>query len=1137
MAGITRSLGAESSQRPEVTRGVDRKIVDSLQQMLQEKNNLVRMFKNALQRMPSDEYKIVIRADKTPTGEHERRFNAPTSDEVAVIIVGNEFDKRDIVLQKRSNLLQRISETHRSYDALQYPLLFWEGEDGYNFNIYQIDAVTHAATNKKVSAMNYYAYRIMVREGHNHLLRCGRLFKQVLVDMYAKIESERLSFLRWNQKRLRAEEYIHLRDAISRDANAEDIGKIVILPSSFTGSPRHMHEYTQDAMMYVRSYGRPDLFITFTCNPKWVEIESLLLPGQTAGDRHDLTARVFKQKLTKLMDAIVKLRIYGEVRCFMYTIEWQKRGLPHAHILIWLKEKIHSDHIDKIISAEIPDKEEDPLLFNIITSSMIHGPCGNLNPTSSCMKDRQCTKRYPRSFLLETQTGQDGYPQYKGRKPEDGGHVAVGKIKQREVQIDNRWVVPYTPLLSKTFQAHINVEYCNSVKSIKYICKYINKGSDMAMFGVSNDNDEISLYQMGRYISSNEAVWRILSFPIHDRHPTVVHLENGQRITFTPQNAAQLAADPPHTTLTAFFKLCTEDPFAKTLLYPEVPQYYTWNISKKQFYQRKQGVKVPGTTIRRSDALGRVYTVHPNNAECFYLRMLLHVVKGPTSFEHIRTVEGEVCSTYRQACQKLGLLEDDQHWDTALSEAAAISMPCQMRLLFSIILTTCAPSDPMALWEKHRDSLSEDYLLQLRRTANNFDLQMSDILYNKALINIEDTCLSIVNKPLQELGLLSPPRDDIDIVDTDVVRETNYNRDELHRFVETNVPLLVGQQRTSYNIIMDRISTQKGGIFFLDAPGGTGKTFLINLILAQVRKNGDIALAVASSGIAATLLAGGRTAHSALKLPLDFCATDTPICNIKKNSGQATVLKTCKVIIWVECTMANKKALEALDRTLQDLRGQEATMGGALLLLAGDFRQTLPVIPRGTPADELNACLKLSYLWRRVQILTLTTNMRVRLQSDAASQEFSERLLQIGNGTFMNSPGNYSITFPEDFCNLAESINDVVNSVFQDIATNYKNHGWLRERAILAPRNDQVTNLNISIQDKLPGAVTTYKSIDTVIDPEQAVHYPVEFLNSLEPSGMPSHQLLLKGQISFSGPTATKGWKLPGASEAQNSQS
>lgn len=118
-----------------------------------------------------------------------------------------------------------------------------------------------------------------------------------------------------------------------------DNHKIVIRADKTPVGQRHMHEYAQDAMSYVRHYGRPDLFITFTCNPKWADIKDNLFEGQTSADRHDITARVFREKLKKLMDLIVKLRVFGEVRCYMYSIEWQKRGLPHAHILIWFKTK------------------------------------------------------------------------------------------------------------------------------------------------------------------------------------------------------------------------------------------------------------------------------------------------------------------------------------------------------------------------------------------------------------------------------------------------------------------------------------------------------------------------------------------------------------------------------------------------------------------------------------------------------------------------------------------------------------------------------------------------------------------------------------------------------------------------------
>ena len=115
----------------------------------------------------------------------------------------------------------------------------------------------------------------------------------------------------------------------------------------------------------------------------------------------------------RLMEVIVKGKIFGTVRCWMYTIEWQKRGLPHAHILVWLKEKIRPDQIDLLISAELPDPRLDPRLFQTVKNSMLHGPCGPLNKNSPCMKDGKCTKCFPRPFLKETQTGEDGYPLYR----------------------------------------------------------------------------------------------------------------------------------------------------------------------------------------------------------------------------------------------------------------------------------------------------------------------------------------------------------------------------------------------------------------------------------------------------------------------------------------------------------------------------------------------------------------------------------------------------------------------------------------------------------------------------------------------------------------------------------------------------
>ncbi|GBP21823.1 hypothetical protein EVAR_6795_1 [Eumeta japonica] len=450
---------------------------------LNEHNELLKIFKSHMHQLQSDNHAIVINPDKTPAGEHIRRFNAPVVDDVAGIMVGDCTAAREIVIRRRNNNLQFIADTHRSYDALQYPLIFWKGQDGYCINIKQRDTVSGAETNKNVSSKDYYAYRLMIRRGlDNVILRCRELCQQFMVDMYAKIESERLRYLRYNQQKLRAEEYIHLRDAINNNADVAEIGNHVILPSSYVGSPRHMQEYIQDALTFVREYGRPCLFITFTCNPKWPEITSLLLPGQNAIHRHDITARVFRQKLKSLISFITKSHVFGPTRCWMYSVEWQKRGLPHAHILVWFIDKIRPEEIDSIISAEIPDPSTDQLLFDIVTTNMIHGPC---------------------DFTNDTVTNVDGYPIYRRRNPENGGQSFIKNIINTDIDIDNRWVVPYSPLLSKTYNAHINVEFCSSVKSIKYIC------------------------------NSNEAAWRIFGFPIHERDPAVVqlaiHLENDIR--------------------------------------------------------------------------------------------------------------------------------------------------------------------------------------------------------------------------------------------------------------------------------------------------------------------------------------------------------------------------------------------------------------------------------------------------------------------------------------------------------------------------------------------------------------------------------------------------------------------------------
>ncbi|XP_076301721.1 uncharacterized protein LOC143219730 [Lasioglossum baleicum] len=1087
-------------------------LVRQLQGMLHTFNAYVRDLKVALNKVPatSKTFKVAINAERKPPDSHRGRFNVPTSNEVALVMVGQQFEKRDIILESHDNSLKRISEIHRSYDALQYPLLFCRGEDGYSISLPQRDPQTNQTLKKTVSAASFYSFRIMIREGEdNHLVYFRSLFSQFLVDMYAKIETERLMYIRKNQAQLRADSYIHLRDAIERqDVDVEQLGQKVVLPSSFTGGPRYMHERTQDAMTYVRQYGRPDLFITFTCNPRWKDITDMLLPGQKSHDRHDIIARVFHLKVKKMMVLLTKGNLFGAMQCFIYSVEWQKRGLPHIHILLWLQQRITPDKIDNVIRAEIPDPEQDPLLYDIVKSNMIHGPCGSLNHKSPCMKDGRCSKRYPRPLLKDTQTGDDGYPQYRRRSPADGGYT----IKNKEIELDSRWVVPYNPVLLRTFNAHINVEYCNSVKAIKYICKYVNKGSDQAAFTIENEKDEVKIYESGRYISSSEAVWRILSFPIHERFPPVVHLavhlENGQRVYFNPRNLSDKINSPPQTTLLAFFEICKTDNYARTLLYSEISSYFVWN--NKKFSRRKRGIVVEGWPgVKKEHVLGRVYTIHPNNTECYHLRLLLHEVRGPTSFEYLKTVNGILHPTFQSACKAIGLLEDDKHWDTTLEEAALCDSPLKLRELFTIMLVFCQLSDPLSLWEKYKESLSEDIKRQLERELQDNAQLLIDEVYNRCLMLIEDAVLTQAGQNLTHYGLPQPKRSAATFGNLEYLREINYDPGVLREVVSSNEELLTDEQLYIYQEILSNIEKGIGKIFFLDAPGGTGKTFLINLLLAKVRSNRGIAIAVASSGIAATLLEGGKTAHAAFKLPLNIIYVETPLCNISKQSNAAQVLRDCKLIVWDESTMAHKGGFEALNRTLKDIRGNDDMMGGVTVLLAGDFRQTLPIVPRGTRADEVKACIKASNLWSLIKKLHLKKNMRVHLKGDVFAGEFSNLLLKIGNGEYPETEGKIQI--PPNLASVVSTVDDLIARIYPDVHNLHsKSTEWLEERAILTPKNDQASVINDTLLKSFAGAEHQYKSVDTVMHTDNAIHYPVEFLNTLNPPGLPSHELILK---------------------------
>ncbi|KAG5023171.1 hypothetical protein JHK82_019074 [Glycine max] len=474
---------------------LDEQIIIAIKDMLDHHNHYAQRFRMARDKLHSTavpDLKMKLISQRQTDG---RLYNLPTTTKVVALIVGDEHsaDKRDIIIEKQSGLLKRIHELHPAYLPLQHPLLYPKGEDGYRLNTPQ----------ERVTLHEYFCYRLQSRTNEH-------------------------------QQQLRVDKYINLTGSNDHpETLGRDRGKRIIQPSSFVGSQRYMEQLYFDGMTICGHLGFPDLFLTMTCNPTWPKIQRKVTQSNlTPNSCPDIITQVFKIKLNQLMNDLKHGNIFGNIIGYIYTIEWQKRGFPHAHILIFLhpSNKLpNPDDIDQMISAEIPDKQTQAQLFEIVSNHMMHGPCGFANKKSPCMVNGKCIRCFPKKFHGATIVDQDGFPVYRRRN--DGR-----TIMKNGIELDNRFVVPYNPQLLLKYKTHLNVEWCNQSTSIKYLFKYINKGSDHIIASLGNQ-DEIKQYLDCRYVSPPKACWKIFAFPMHARSPAVerlyFHLENQQHVYWT----------------------------------------------------------------------------------------------------------------------------------------------------------------------------------------------------------------------------------------------------------------------------------------------------------------------------------------------------------------------------------------------------------------------------------------------------------------------------------------------------------------------------------------------------------------------------------------------------------------------------
>ena len=294
-------------------------------------------------------------------------------------------------------------------------------------------------------------------------------------------------------------------------------------------------------MAIVQKHGKPDLFITWTFDVNCVEMKDILKNSNTKSpyDRAEMIARLFNIKNNEVHNDIITKGIFGEVKAYLSVVEFQKRGAPHSHILIWLKDfKATSYTIDNMISAEVPPPNSR--LYELVTKYMVHR-CG-----ASCLRDDQCKKHYPKDFSDTTDVGDDAFPIYRRRSPKEGGRQFIQHYYKKPMIKDNRDIVPYSPYLLDKYGSHVNVEYCATIKAIKYIVFYPLKGKDMITIEVGDKEDEIGRFLSKRYISSCDGTYSIYEFPRVRLKPPVMqltlHLPEKQHTKYEPNEESAKAA-------------------------------------------------------------------------------------------------------------------------------------------------------------------------------------------------------------------------------------------------------------------------------------------------------------------------------------------------------------------------------------------------------------------------------------------------------------------------------------------------------------------------------------------------------------------------------------------------------------------
>ena len=1277
-----------------ITSKRQKKIMDNLIKEIQDtilaKSYLVKQFKmlkDKIEAEPNVKFVLTFKQKYTkPRADHKGIYNNPRNNILCAFVPdGFKKSKKMSVVypQSPTGKLQYVKELDRQFDPLHYTLLFPTGTLGWGLKLKQ-----QLKKKEKISCEKFYRFHLQERfekldepnelgqmydftKPTNERLYGGRLTLQYMVDMAIKVDNNNLRFHadNKNQKNYRKMDYKGLLDAMADGKDLKEVGQKKILPSSYAHGRRCYIERYRDAMAIVSRFGKPDLFITMTGNQNWKEVDRLLNGRKKVNCVH-ITNRVFALKLKELMIDITEKEVFGRIIGKVWVIEYQNRGIPHAHICLILhpydKPK-NNKAIDRMIWAEIPpniyedevealqakskplqkqinklkskkrklkkirfeenrhDSEEDTdtemksivdqiedlteklqvvrnekdelsekNLHDFVVSRHIHAPCGSSiigGKKKSCMNAKKtCKSRFPKGKFTKTNKSVQGFTDYRRRAPGqgspgptvekwyNGGKDGSGKIIKTKFIIDNAWVVSYNPALLMKYHCHLNVEYCGAVSAIKYLYKYMFKGTDRGCVEIKEEENEIAMHKFGRVMSANEGHYRMACFKLHDLQPRVERLSyfipSKKNITFNVElsdleNKEEIEKQFEGEKMIQWFRLNQkereafeklekiikekevdveetkdfmelvphlmekkldqlekkfqedmedmqneikeeigwklQEPYAFNLRYIDLPLQYRWDEKKWKRYKRKVKPSAP-----------RLYTAHLGSDK-FYLRELLLHVTGKEEFQDFYKVKNDDGSVttfdyMKDVCVHLGLVNDDKEYFKTMEECSKFKFGRGMRQLYCTILSTEEKfSKAGELWELYKDHMVDDFFPEKTRLED-FGPTELEKYYQMALRDIRDTIVANGKDFKKIRGL--PEIVNVKNFTKEFIAETIYfdNIEELQEIWEENRGNMNADQAHIFDKVQRKLETGEQIIQMIDAPAGTGKTYVLGSIAAYVRSNKNICLNSAFSGVAAQLLEGGVTIHKRFNMRINM-APDIN-CSINKDSTIAKLLCKCHMILMDEVVMMDKIDLERISSTLKFLTGVDKPFGGKNVIIAGDFRQILPVKPNDF--ETMEACIKESRLWKYFDQDPLVINERVnsmRRKGLEPDEEYADWLLKVG----VNELPNYEIPnldpdvssfikLPEKLIDhKSESLEGFIENMYPDMGNE------TTPTIILTSINENVHKINDMCLERFPGEYEApFVSVDEVLDTTQGHLYSSDDLNNMNPNSLPRHEIRLK---------------------------